>query len=74
MGFEAGDLTAWCYTSADTSATWTPELVFCYLAGEKVADRLFKVQCNFLDYHSFPGFFLLFISLNEEGDSVWEIS
>lgn len=44
--------------------------MLCYLSGENVSDRLFKVQGNFLDYHSFLGFFLLFIGLENRDDSV----
>lgn len=68
---EMDDLNAWHCRAVEATTTWTPKLTLClwcrYLAG-----RLFQVQSNFLNYHSARGFFLLFISLNNQGDSVWK--
>lgn len=66
------DLNAWCYEAIEATATRTQKHMLCYLSVGRRADRLFKVQCGFLNYHSFLGFFLFFTCLNNQGDTVCE--
>lgn len=60
------------YRSHSHSDAKAHVLFMMLLSVRRLVDRLFKVQCSFLNYHSFPGFFLIFTSLNNQGDSVCE--